>query len=155
MQENKGRRKNMSTVEENMSLMQTLDDAWNAQDWVTFEKRHAAQVDVFWPGQEKPTHGRPSHKEEAIAFFETFPDNRVENRPYRIFFGQGDYTCSVTEMSGTFKGPMPTPDGKIIQPNGRKFKLDFCTVAHWKSGEFVEEKLFFDKILMMQQLGLM
>ena len=31
----------MSTVEENMRLMQTLDDAWNAQDWVTFEKRHA------------------------------------------------------------------------------------------------------------------
>ena len=25
----------MSTVEENMHLMQTLDDAWNSQDWVT------------------------------------------------------------------------------------------------------------------------
>ena len=39
----------MSTVEENMQLMQTLDDAWNSQDWVTFEKRHATHVDVFWP----------------------------------------------------------------------------------------------------------
>lgn len=59
----------MSTVEENTRLMQTLDDAWNSQDWATFEKRHAAHVDVFWPGQAKPTHGRPSHKEEAIAPF--------------------------------------------------------------------------------------
>ena len=37
----------MSTVEENMRLMQTLDDAWNSQDWAVFEKRHAKEVDVF------------------------------------------------------------------------------------------------------------
>ncbi|MGD0534363.1 MAG: ester cyclase [Methanoregula sp.] len=72
----------MSTVEENMRLMQTLDDAWNAQDWVTFDKRHAAEVDVFWPGQPQPTHSRHSHREEAIAFFKIFPDNRVGNRPW-------------------------------------------------------------------------
>jgi len=60
-----------------MRLMQTLDDAWNTQDWVTFEKRHAKDVYVFWPGQEKPTHSRPSHKEEAIAFFKIFPDTQV------------------------------------------------------------------------------
>jgi hypothetical protein len=85
----------MLTVEENMRLMQTLYDSWNAQDWVTFEKRHAKEADVFWPAQADPTHGRHSHRDEAIAFFKIFPDNRVGNRPYKIFFGQGDYTCSV------------------------------------------------------------
>jgi PPOX class probable F420-dependent enzyme len=31
----------MGSIEErNMELMQTLDDAWNAQDWDTFDKRH-------------------------------------------------------------------------------------------------------------------
>jgi hypothetical protein len=125
----------MSTVEENMRLMQTLDDAWNTQDWPVFEKRHARDVDVFWPGQEKPTHSRPSHKEEAIAFFKIFPDNKVGNRPYKALFGQGDWTCSVADFTGTFKGPMTTPDGKVIQPNGKKFKVEFCTVAHWKNGE--------------------
>jgi hypothetical protein len=67
----------MLTVEENMRLVQTLDDSWNAQDWVTFEKRHAKEVDVFWPAQADPTHGRHSHRDEAIAFFKIFPDNRV------------------------------------------------------------------------------
>jgi hypothetical protein len=90
----------MSTGEENMRLMQTLDDAWNAQDWVTFEKRHAKDVDVFWPGQEKPTHSRPSHKEEAIAFFKIFPDKKVGNRPYKVLFGQGDWKCSVLRLHG-------------------------------------------------------
>jgi len=134
----------MLTVEENMRLIQTLDDSWNAQDWVTFEKRHAKEVDVFWPAQADPTHGRHSPRDEAIAFFKIFPDNRVWNRPYKIFFGQGDYTCSVAEFTGTFTGTMTGPDGKVIPPTGRKFKVDFCTVAKWMNTEIVEEKLFYD-----------
>jgi predicted ester cyclase len=50
---------------------------------------------------------------------------------------------------------MTTPDGKVILPNGRKFRVEFCTVAHWKNREIVEEKLFYDKISLMQQIGLM
>lgn len=34
----------------NIELMRTLDDAWNAQDLETFEKRHAVDTVVFWPG---------------------------------------------------------------------------------------------------------
>ena len=26
----------------NLELMRTLDDSWNAQDWATFEKRHSS-----------------------------------------------------------------------------------------------------------------
>ena len=35
----------------NKELMQTLDDAWNAQDLDTFERRHRNHVIVRWPGQ--------------------------------------------------------------------------------------------------------
>ncbi len=63
----------MSTVKENMHLMQTLDNAWNTQDWATFENRHAPDVDVFWPGQALPTHSRPSHKEESDCVFQDLP----------------------------------------------------------------------------------
>ena len=135
--------------------MQTLDDARNTQDWPIFEKRHAKDIDVFWPGQEMPTQSRSSHKEEALAFFKIFPYNKVGNQPYKVLFGQGDSTCSVTDFPGSFKGLMTTPEGKVIQPNEKKFKLEFCTVAHGKNGEIIEEKLFYDKISLMQQTGLM
>lgn len=46
----------MSAEERNMELMQTLDDAWNAQDLDTFAKRHKEDVVVRWPGK-PPTHG--------------------------------------------------------------------------------------------------
>ena len=47
----------MSIEEKNMELMKTLDDAWNSQDWDTFEERHADKVAVYWPGQPEPTRG--------------------------------------------------------------------------------------------------
>ena len=137
-----------------MRLMQTLDDAWNAQDWETFEKRHSENTAVYWPGQPEPTRGRQNHHDESVEFFKTFPDNHLVNRPYKIFFGQGDYTCSVADFTGTMKGPMKGPDGKMIPPTNKSFRLEFCTVARWENGEIVEERLFYDLVGMMRQIGL-
>jgi predicted ester cyclase len=143
------------SVEENLKLMQTLDDAWNSQDWDTFNKRHAKNVMVYWPGQPEPTEGQKAHHEEAVDFFKTFPDNHVENRPYKVLFGQGDWTCSVAEFTGTMKGSMIGADGNEIPATNKKFKVEFCTVAHWMDGEIVEEKLFYDLVGLMKQLDLM
>ncbi|HYC19508.1 MAG TPA: ester cyclase [Candidatus Bathyarchaeia archaeon] len=143
-------------VEENKRLMQTLDDAWNGQDWETFNKRHAENVAVYWPGQPEPTRGQKAHQEEAEQFFNTFPDNRVGNRPYKALFGEGEWTCSVANFTGTMMGPMAGPDGKTIQPTNKKFQVEFCTVAHWnEEGEITEEKLFYDLVGLMRQLALM
>jgi len=37
------------------------DDAWNSQDWDTFNKRHTDEVIVRWPGQSEPTRGLKWH----------------------------------------------------------------------------------------------
>ena len=55
----------MTKEQRNMELMQTLDDAWNAQDWDTFDKRHVSEVVVRWPAQ-PPTNGR--HVEENLFY---------------------------------------------------------------------------------------
>ena len=138
----------------NMELMQTLDDAWNAQDLTTFEKRHRDDVVVTWPGK-PPTHGIKAHDQEALEFFRAFPDQKLDNRPYRVFFASGDWTCSIARFRGTFTGPMKGPDGREIQPTGRKFDVEFCTVARWnEEGQIVEENLFYDLVSFMQQIGL-
>ena len=142
----------MSTEQTNMELMQTLDDSWNNQDWDTFEKRHKTDTVVRWPAQPS-THGIQAHRAESEQMFQTFPDNRVENRPYKVFFASGDWTCSVARFHGTMKGPMVMGD-KTIPPNGKGFEVDFCTVARWHEGQIVEENLFYDVVGMMSQLGL-
>jgi ketosteroid isomerase-like protein len=144
----------MGNEQRNMELMQTLDDAWNSQDLVTFEKRHKHDVVVTWPGK-SPTHGIKAHNQEAVEFFRAFPDQHLDNRPYRVFFASGDWTCSIAHFTGTFNGPMAGPDGKDIAPTGQKFEVDFCTVARWdEHGQIVEENLFYDLVSFMQQIGL-
>jgi len=138
---------------QNMELMQTLDDAWNAQDIDTFARRHKPDVVVTWPGK-PPTHGIEAHKEESIEFFRAFPDQHLDNRPYRVFFASGDWTCSIAHFTGTFGGPMKNPDGSETPPTGKRFEVDFCTVARWHDGQIVEENLFYDLVSFMKQIGL-
>ena len=146
----------MTVEDKNKELMKTLDDAWNSQDWYTFKVRHADNVAVFWPGQANPTRGVDNHREESVAFFKMFPDNHLVNNPYKIFFADGDHTCSVAHFTGTFNGPMQGPDGKIIQqPTNKKFHLEFCTVATWKDEKITEERLFYDQVGMLKQIGVM
>ena len=42
------------SVEENMKFMKILDDAWNSQDWETFNERHTDDVIIRWAGQPHP-----------------------------------------------------------------------------------------------------
>lgn len=126
-------------------LMTTLDDAWNAQDLETFSQWHKHDTVVRWPGQ-APTHGIDDHRQEAIAFFRAFPDQHLDNRPYKVLISEGDWTCSVAHFTGTMTGPMKGPDGTDIAPTGKSFEVDFCTVARWDHGQIVEENLFYDLI---------
>ncbi len=143
------------TVEQhNMELMQTLDDAWNAQDIEIFRQRHKPDVVVRWPGQPNPTIGIEDHTKESIAFWKTFPDQKLDNQPYRVFFASGDWTCSVARFRGTMAGPMTGPDGKEIPPTGKKFDIEFYTIAKWDNGQIVEENLMYDLVTFMKQIGL-
>ena len=143
-----------STEARNMELMQTLDDAWNARDVDTFRQRHKPDVIVRWPGQ-PPTHGIEDHTAESIAFWKTFPDQRLVNRPYKVFFASGDWTCSIARFTGTMTGPMQGTDGTEIPPTGQSFDVDFYTVARWDNGQIAEENLMYDLVTFMRQLGLM
>ncbi len=140
--------------------METLDDAWNAGPnsslWDTFRKRHTEDVAVYWPGQSEPTRGKRNHDLEAVEFFKTFPDNHLINRPYKTLLADGNYTCSIADFYGTMKGPMKMGEGKIVQPTGKSFHVEFCTVATWNNkGEITEERLFYDQVGLMRQIGLM
>lgn len=141
----------------NLELMKTLDDAWNAgpdsELWSTFRKRHTGDVKVYWPAQPEPTEGRDAHDAEAVEFFKNF-NNKLSNDPYKVMIAQGDHTCTVADWTVSLKVPMKGADGKMVQP-GKVAHLEFCTVATWKDGQITEERLFYDYIGMMKQLGLM
>jgi ketosteroid isomerase-like protein len=144
-----------TTAEErNKELMQTLDDAWNAQDVDVFQQRHKPDVIVRWPGQPEPTVGIEDHTAESIAFWKTFPDQKLDNRPYKVFLADGDWTASIARFRGTMTGPMQGPDGSEIPPTGKSFEVDFYTVAKWHDGQIIEENLMYDLVTFLKQIGL-
>jgi hypothetical protein len=50
---------------------------------------------------------------------------------------------------------MKTADGKVIPPTNKGFHVEFCTIAHWNdNGEIIEERLFYDLVGLMKQIGL-
>jgi hypothetical protein len=88
------------TEERNMELMRTLDDGWNNKDVETFRAPQKPDVVVRWPGKVEPTVGIEDHTQESIDFWRTFPDQKLDNHPFRVFFASGDWTCSVARFCG-------------------------------------------------------
>ncbi|MFI4972974.1 MAG: ester cyclase [Caulobacterales bacterium] len=139
---------------DNLDRMKTLDDSWNAQDWEVFRSRHSADTAVYWPGQPEPTRGREAHQAESEAFFKSI-ENQLDNNPYKVMFASGDWTCTIARWTGRMVGPMRGLDGQMHAATNRPFELEFCTVARWKDGEIVEEKLFYDQVGFLRQIGLL
>ena len=143
----------MATVS-NLERMKTLDDAWNAQNWGVFRERHSADTAVYWPGQPEPTRGRDAHQAESEEFFKSI-QNHLDNNPYKVMFASGDWTCTIARWTGRMIGPVKGLDGKVHSPTNKPFELEFCTVARWKDGEIVEEKLFYDQVGFLRQIGVL
>jgi hypothetical protein len=54
------------------------------------------------------------------------------------------------------EGSMTMPDGILIPPTNKNFKIDFCRVARWNEhDEIVEGNLFYDLMGMLKQIGVM
>jgi hypothetical protein len=123
-----------------------------AKDLPGFNHSHTQDVLVHWPDGHT-TKGLKKHLEDMEYMFSYAPDTRIPEHPIKV--GQGEWTAVHGIMEGTFTKPMKMPDGKIIQPTGKKFKIAMATFSHWnKDGLFDEEYLFWDNQTYMSQLGL-
>jgi predicted ester cyclase len=121
------------------------------QEWTRLHESHSKDVKVNWPDGHY-TSGIEKHIEDLKAMFVYAPDTAIKVHPVK--FGSGEWTSVIGVMTGTFTKPMPIGDGKFIQPTGKKFSLNMCTVGHWKDGVMIEEWLFWDSATYMKQMGI-
>lgn len=126
-------------------------NVFTGQKWDELTKSHAANIVVHWPDGHTTT-GIEKHIEDLKALFTWAPDTRITAHPIKLV--DGDYTAVTGVYEGTFTKPMSLPDGTVIQPTGKAFKLDMCTVGHWNGDTMDEEYLFWDNQTFMKQIGL-
>ncbi|RWB97236.1 MAG: DUF4440 domain-containing protein [Mesorhizobium sp.] len=137
-----------------LELMRKGDDAFNAHDFDAMKAVHHPDMIAYVTGNPQPLYGRDAHAAAMGQFFSIFPDVHVDNDPYPIQFGSGDWVTVVSRTTGTFAGAMTLPDGTTIAPTGAKFDVAFGQTSRWDGDVIVEISAFWDSHLQAQQLGL-
>ena len=108
-----------------LALMKKGDDAFNSRDIAAMNAVHHPDMIAHIPGNAEPIRGRAAHTAAMTQFFRIFPDVHVDNAPYPVQFGSGDWITVISRTTGTFTGEMILPDGTVIAPTGKAFDLEF------------------------------
>ncbi len=82
--------------------------------------------------------------------FSAFPDAHVEVHGVHI---SGDIAVEEGIFTGTHNGVLHSPAGDI-PPTGHPVAVDYIHVLRYHDGKHISFNLMFDRLLMLEQLGL-
>lgn len=109
-------------------------------DFSLFNELHTEDVRVFDAGSIEPvTTTIHDHDQSTVPAFQMLPDHQVVAHP--IAFGQGDWTCVLGVIEGSYPG------------TGKHFKVKMATVAKWSGERIAEEYLFIPMDTIMKQVS--
>ncbi len=140
-----------SQVKQNLANLQKLNfDGFNKRNWDLVRNMFDLNlISVFSYGD--IVQGPDLNIEFMKQSLSWSPDTHVK---HRIQFGHGDLVCMNIIVTGTFTKPMKIPDGTIIQPSGKKYVNNHCSISKWKNGKVVRSDIFMDQGDIMMQLGI-
>jgi ketosteroid isomerase-like protein len=124
-------------------------DTFNAHDIDGFASVLADDVVFHAPGG-MSGEGKSACVEFYGSWHSAFPDAHVE--VHNIHFIE-DIAVEEGTFSGTHDGVLHTPTGDI-SPTGRAVSLNYIQVLHFRDGKHVSFNLIFDRLAMLEQLGL-
>ena len=84
------------------------------------------------------------------GWFAAFPDARVDVQAVHII---DDVAVEEGSFSGTQNGVLRGPAGDI-PPTGRSVEVDYIQVLRFRDGKHISFNLMFDRLTMLEQLGL-
>ena len=129
--------------EEDLELLITLDDPGDGSEEDTFNHLQAEKTLEYWLGQRFPAWRRLDQRPEAVS----------NNDAYKVTFGQGDWTCTLSRLTVTTNDSMKSLNGNVIEPLNKIFDIEVCTVTRWKNGEIVEQKQFYELVGTQKQIA--
>jgi steroid delta-isomerase-like uncharacterized protein len=124
-------------------------DTFNAHDIDGFAEVLADDVVFQAPGGMRGE-GKQGCVEFYNSWLSSFPDGHVEVDHVHVI---DDLAVEEGTFSGTHNGTLHTPTGDI-PATGRAVSLDYIQVLRFRDGKHVSFNLMFDRLLMLEQLGL-
>lgn len=139
------------TVKKHLALLELLDyEGANKQNWDIIRKIYDENV-VMIMSDGMELKGLEQNIVMMKQMYDMAPDCKVI---HDIQFGSGDWLAVGLTMTGTMTGPMKTPEGKVYQPTGKKFKMKSCSLEQWRNDKIIKEIIYWDNGTFMKQLGL-
>jgi predicted ester cyclase len=123
-------------------------DTFNAHDIDGFTSVLADDVVYRAPGVSGQ--GKAACAEFFAGWFGAFPDAHVEVHALHV---TGDVAVEEGTFTGTHNGVLHSPAGDI-PPTGRRVTIYYLQVLRFRDGKHVSFDLMFDRLLMLEQLGL-
>jgi steroid delta-isomerase-like uncharacterized protein len=124
---------------------------WQAHDADAVARCYSEDCVMTGPGRME-LRGREGAKEFMTVWNDACPDNELE-----IEHEYATDTVVVQEgiFRGTHTGPLVSPDGETIPATGRRLEAGYADVIEVKDGLIVAERLYYDQVELLIQLGLM
>ena len=124
-------------------------ETFNAHDIDGFAAVLADDVVFRAPG---PTSGKgkAACAEFFAGWFGAFADAHVEVHDLHVI---GDVIVEEGTFTGTHTGVLRTPGGDV-PPTGHAVAIEYLQVLRFREGRHVSFNLMFDRLLMLEQLGL-
>jgi len=123
-------------------------DSFNAHDMDGFAEVVADDVVFAAPGIAGA--GKTAWAEFFGGWLQAFSDAHVEVHDVHFL---DDFVVEEGTFSGTHNGVLRTPTGDV-PPTARPVSLDYIHVLRYRDGLHVSFNLLFDRLLMLEQLGL-
>jgi len=135
-----------------MTVREAFDketEAFNAHDIGGFSAMLADDAMFRAPGGMSGA-GKQACTEFFGGWLSAFPDAHVVIHALHI---SGDVAVEEGTFTGTHQGVLRTPAGDI-PPTGRNVTLEYIQVLHFRDGMTVSFNLMFDRLELLEQLGL-
>jgi ketosteroid isomerase-like protein len=94
--------------------------------------------------------GKAACAQFFAGWFAAFPDAHVAVHAFHVI---GDIAVEEGTFTGTHNGVLRTPAGDI-PPTGRPVSVEYVQVLRFRHGKHVSFSLMYDRLLMLEQLGL-
>jgi ketosteroid isomerase-like protein len=124
-------------------------DTFNAHDLDGFASVLAADVVFSAPGG-MTGQGKQACLEFYGGWLSAFPDGRVDVHGIHFI---DDIAVEEGTFVGTHNGVLHTPTGDI-PPTGRPVSIEYIQVLRFRDGKHLSFNLAFDRLQMLEQLGL-
>jgi steroid delta-isomerase-like uncharacterized protein len=127
----------------------TGTETFNAHDIDGFTGVLADDVIFAAPGG-MSGQGKAACAQFFAGWFGAFPDAHVEVHAVHV---AGDVAVEEGTFTGTHRGALRGPAGDI-PPTGRPVTVPYVQVLRFRDGQHASFNLMYDRLLMLEQLGL-